>query len=101
MVIVGNDMLRHTVEVGVLLGSPVSPIVFAIDTSRLIKAVEEYVSDEGLSFGDDLGWVATESNINQVITKLEECAAKSIECASRIGLQFDTVKTEAALFTHR
>jgi hypothetical protein len=50
---------------------------------------------------DDLGWVATGSNVNQVVTKLEECAAKSIEWASRRGLQFHTAKTEAALFTHR
>jgi hypothetical protein len=50
---------------------------------------------------DDLGWVATGSDVNQVVTKLERCAAKSIEWASRRGLQFDTANTEAALFMHR
>jgi hypothetical protein len=72
-------MTRHPVEAGVPQGSFVSPILFAIYTSSLIKWVEEYVSAEGLSFVDDLGWVATGSNLNQVVTKLEECVAKRIE----------------------
>ena len=54
-----------------------------------------------MSFVDDLGWVGTGSDVNQVVTILERCAAKSIEWASRQGLQFDTAKTEAALFTRR
>jgi len=59
MVIEGNAMERHPVEAGVPQGSPLSPILFAIDTSGLIKWVEEYASAEGLSFVDDLGWVVT------------------------------------------
>jgi hypothetical protein len=102
MIIEGNAMERHPVEAGVPQGSAVSPIVFAIYTSGLIKWVEEYVSEaEGLSFVDDLGWVATGSDVNQVVMMLERCAAKSIEWAGRRGLQFDTAKTEAALFTRR
>jgi len=101
MVIEGNAMERHPVEAGVPQGSPVSPILFAIYTSGLIKWVEDYVSAEGLSFVDDLGWVATGSDVNQVVTILERCAAKSIEWASRRGLQFDTAKMEAALFSRR
>ncbi|KAF8533028.1 hypothetical protein BDD12DRAFT_900657 [Trichophaea hybrida] len=38
---------------------------------------------------------------NQVVKKFEACAAESIEWASRRELQFDTAKTEAALFTRR
>jgi len=101
MIIEGNAMERHPVEAGVPQGSPVSPILFVIYTSGLIKWVEEYVSTEGLSFVDDLGWVATGSDVNQVVTILERCAAKSMEWASRRGLQFDTAKTEAALFPRR
>jgi hypothetical protein len=37
--------------------------------------------------------------VNHVVTIFERCAAKSIECGSRRGLQFDTANTEAALFT--
>jgi hypothetical protein len=101
MVLEGNAMDRHPVDAGVPQGSPVSPVLFTIYTSGQIKWVEEYVSAKGLSFVDDLGWVATGSDVNQVVTILERCAAKSIELASRRGLQFDTATTEAALFTHR
>jgi hypothetical protein len=102
MIIEGNAMERHPVERGVPQGSSVSPILFAIYTSGLIKWVEEYVSEaEGLSFMDDLGWVATGSDVNQVVMIHERCAAKSTEWAGRRGQQFDTANTEAALFTHR
>ena len=43
--------------------------------------------------------MATGSAVNHVVSILERWAAKSIEWASRRGLQFDTAKTEAALFT--
>ena len=71
MIIEGNAMVSHPVEAGVPQGSPVSPILFAISTSGLIKWVEEYVSAEGLSFVDDLGWVATGSDVNEVVETLE------------------------------
>ena len=45
--------------------------------------------------------MATGSDINHVISILARCAAKSIEWANRRGVQFDTAKTEAALFTRR
>jgi len=54
-----------------------------------------------MSIVDDLGWVATGSDVNHVVSILESCAARSIEWASRRELQFDTAKTEAALFTRR
>jgi len=45
--------------------------------------------------------VATGNDVNHVVWILERCAAKSIEWACRRRLQFDTAKTEAALFTRR
>jgi len=101
MVIKGNVLQSHPVEAGVLQGSPGSLIYFAISTAALISWVEERVQAKGLSFVDDLGWVATGKNVNQVVQQLEACAAESIECDSRRDLQFDTAKTEAALFTRR
>jgi len=95
-------MERHLVEAGVPQGSPVSLILSAIYTSELIKWVEEYVSEaKGLSFVEDLGCVVSGSDVNQVVSILEICTTKSIEWASRRGLQSDTAKTEAALFTRR
>jgi len=95
MIIEGNAVESHPV------GSPVSPIIFAIYTTGLIKWVEEYVSAEELSLVDDLGWEATGSDVYQVVTTLGRCAAESIEWASRRGQQFDTAKTEPALFMRR
>jgi hypothetical protein len=83
-------------------GSPVSPILFAIYTAELINRVEEYVLEaERLFYVDNLGWVATGSDVNDVLWRLERCAAKSIEWASRHGLHFVTAKTEVSLFTRR
>jgi len=82
--------------VGAQLAS-LSPIVFAIYTSGLIKWVEESVTAQGLSFVDDLGWVATGSDVNHVVTIRSRCAPKSIEWASRRGLQFHRPRMEVAL----
>jgi hypothetical protein len=101
MVIEGNVLQSHPVEAVVPQGSPVSRILFAIHTAGLIMWVEERVQAEGLSFVDDIGPVATWRDVNQVVEKLEACAAESIVRASRRDLQFDTAKTEAALFTRR
>jgi len=102
MVIEGNVLQIHPVEAGVPQGSPVSPILIAIHTAGLIKGVEERVQCiECLSFVDDLGWVATGKDLNQKVRKLEACATESIEWASRRDLQFNTAKTEPALFTRR
>jgi len=99
MVIKGNVLQRHSVEAGVPQGSPLSPILFVIHTAALINGVEERVQAEGLSFVDDPGRVATSKDVNQVVKELEDCAADSIEWATRWYLQFDSAKTEAALFT--
>jgi hypothetical protein len=56
MILEGNAMKRLPGEVGVPLGSPVSPILFAMYTSGLIKWVEEYLSEaKGLSYVHNLG----------------------------------------------
>jgi hypothetical protein len=99
MIIEDNAMESHPFEAGVPQSSLVSPILFAIYTSALSKWVEEYESEaEGLACVDDLGWVATGCDVNHVALILVRCAAKSIEWASRRGLQSDTGKMEVALF---
>jgi hypothetical protein len=80
----GYALERGPVDAGFPQGSPMSPILFVIYTSGLIKWVTEYVSTiEGLSVVDYLGWVAHGSNVNQVVMILEKCAANSIQWANR------------------
>jgi hypothetical protein len=101
MILEGNAMERHLVEARVPQGSAVSLILLILYNSALIQCVTEYVSANGLSIVDNLGWLATGSDVNQVVTTIERCTAKSMEWASSQGLQFDTAKTDAVLFTRR
>lgn len=79
-----------------------SAILFANYTTRLRKWVEVYVSEaQVLSSVDYHGWVETGSYASRVVPILERFAAKCIEWGKRRGLQSDTAKTEAAVFTHR
>jgi len=101
-VLKGNVMERHPMEVSVPHGSLVSPILFAIYTSGVIKRAKVKVSrSEGLSLVDVVGWVVSGNDINQVIRTLEACARVSIDWVERRELQFDTAETEGALFTRR
>jgi len=102
MVIEANVMERRPVESGIPQGSPLSPILFPIYTSGLIKWVEERVSRiDGLSFMDDVGWMATGSDVIQVVRKMEFCARESLDWAERREREFDTANTKAAHFTRR
>jgi len=102
MVIKGNVMERHPVETGIPQWSPVSAILFTIDTSGLMKWGEERVTGfEGLSFMDDVRWVVIGRHANQVVRTLEACARPSVDWAERRELEFDTAKIQAALFTCR
>jgi len=77
-------MERQPVEAGIPEGSSLSPIIFAIYPQGLIKWVEEYVSEaEGLSFVETLGWVATGSDVNQVVMTIDRWTPKSIEWSGR------------------
>jgi hypothetical protein len=60
----------------------VLPILFTINTARLTNWVDERVQAEGLSFIDDLGWIAKAKDVKHVVIKLETCAAESIKWAS-------------------
>jgi hypothetical protein len=83
MIIQGNAMETHVVEARVPQSSHLSPILFVIYTSEQINWVEQYVSAEGRSIVDDLGWEVTGSDVNQGVTTRERCAVKSINWESR------------------
>jgi hypothetical protein len=101
MVIAGKLLYTNPVGVGVLQGSPISPILCAIETAGLIKRVNERVRLEGVSFLDDRGLLVTGEEVNLVIKTLELWKSESIELGSTRDRQVDTVKIEAALLTCR
>jgi len=79
-----------------------SPILSAIYTSGLIKWVEEKVSGiEGISFVDNVEWMATRSDVIEVVRTLESGTRESLNWAERRELEFHSAKTEAAHFTRR
>jgi len=89
----GNVLQTHSVDPGVPLGSPVTPILFPIYTTVLTKWVEERLQgDEGLSIMDNMGWMAIKKDVNLMVEKLEHCAAERMEWACRQDLQFDMAK---------
>jgi hypothetical protein len=91
MIIEGNVMQRCPVEAEIPQGSPVFPILFAMYTSGLIKLVDNRVSGiDGLPSVDDVGWIATGSDISQVVKKHESWARESIDQEERWQLKFDT-----------
>ena len=48
---------------------------------------------------DNVGWMATGSDITEVVRKMESSARESIDWAERCELEFNTAKTKAALST--
>jgi hypothetical protein len=100
IVLEGKAMVRQPVEAGVPQGSPVSPILFAMYTAGRI-AKGERVGAEGLSVVDDIGWIATGRDVNEVVTKLGACAAESLKLTDGRGLTFETANTDAAYFTRK
>lgn len=68
MVIGGDVMARYLLGTGIRQSSLVSPILFMICMSGLMRWIEERVSrEEGLTVGDNVRWVATGRNINQLL----------------------------------
>lgn len=72
-------------------GSLVSRIVCARYTSGLtICDAEQFPGMKVLPGVNNVGWVATWSNVNQIISTLKACAAQSQDSAGRRVLEFDT-----------
>lgn len=83
-------------------GSPVPTIHLAMYMSWLIQKIKERVSAiEGLFIVHDIGLVAMGWDVHQIMRKLESSARLGIDCAKRWELEFDTITTDVALFTHR
>jgi len=98
MAIEGNVLQSHPWEAGVPHGSAILPILFAIYNAGVMNWEKHAIQGvEGLSIGDDLWWVATWNEVNQVVKKLEACTPESTECASRQDDQFQSTMKEVAI----
>ena len=79
----GQDGEAMDVTTGLPQGSPTSPVFFAIYIADIHKAVERQVEDSrGISFVDDVTWLVEGTDLNDVVSKLERCAAASLQWAS-------------------
>ena len=50
---------------------------------------------------DDVTWVVEGTDVDDVVGKLEECAAASLEWGGDNAVRFEESKTEAILFSKR
>ena len=67
--------------------------------SDLGKRVEREVGVIGLSFLDDVAWVARGGTTNEVAQKMETCAKITKEWAEENAVVFEDEKSEAIIFT--
>lgn len=88
---------------GLPQGSPVSPILFNV----LVSDLEDWVLEDiksgvnGLSFLDDVAWIAVGTTVDEVKTKLELCAKSTIEWGKENAVVFEPEKSEAIIFTRK
>ena len=79
---------------------PVSPILFLIYISGVFDKVSErnpWVTS--LSFIDDLGFIASDSSVKEVIKTVENVAKAVLEWGRQSAVTYDVSKTEAVLFS--
>ena len=69
----GQDSAPLEVITGLPQGSPISPVLFAIYIADIHQAVESQIEDcRGISFVDDIAWVAEGVDLDDVVRKLED-----------------------------
>ena len=99
LVLDGETGEDYQVDTGVPQGSPAAPILFVTYLSGIFEVVEQAATGiSGLSFVDDIGWLAEGKGEEEVAAKLSEAAAAAMEWGKNNGVAFGEGKTEAAMF---
>jgi hypothetical protein len=98
LIINGHETAMKPTNSGIPQGSPISPILFAIYISGVFEEVEDETGAVGISFVDDLSWIASGANVTEIAETLEKCAKIATRWAEQNAVEFDIAKTEAILF---
>ena len=94
----GQGSEAVSVTTGLPQGSPISPALFAIYIADIHSAVEGQVEDNReISCVDDVTRVVEGTDVDDVVEKLERCAAASLEWAGDNAVRFEESKAEAIL----
>ena len=100
LVIDGHDNKERNIETGIPQGSPVLPILFLIYISGVFSKVSKTSPlVTSLSFVDDLGFIAYDSSVKEVIKILESVAQAVLDWGRINAVTYDVSKTEAVLFS--
>jgi hypothetical protein len=94
LLINGHESAMKPTKTGIPQGSPVSPILYAIYISGIFEEIEEEVMGAtGLSFIDDISWLATGKDMMEITKLLEACGKAAKTWAAKKAVEFDMIKT--------
>ena len=95
----GQDDEPMSVTTGLPQGWRISPAPFAIYIAEMRDAVGGRVGcSRGVSFVDDVTWLVEGTDLSDVVSKLERCAAARLQWVDSNAVRFEASKTEAILF---
>ena len=96
----GEDHSVENIRTGLPQRSPISPLLFAVYMSSIHPCVSSAASGvRGLSFVNDVLWLATGKSVQEVSEKLERAGKEAIQWGKMRDVEFESRKTEAILFS--
>ena len=102
MCVDSQDNPAVNITIGLPQGSPVSLVLFCIYISGVHSWVEDRVpGTRGISFMDDVTWFVKGSSVDEITTKLKECARESIRWGCQNAVQFKAAKAEVIILSKK
>ena len=102
LVVDGIEGPLEDIQAGLPQGSPVSPILFIIYISKLLKELEEKcLATTILSFADDICLIVARRSIQEVSKALGEVGDSAINLGKEHKIEFEVGKTEAVLMSRK